>query len=155
MGQLSNFLQPSHYNFCLTENVSIQYLSLNDLQIIKNKCSLSRETENERLAISTTNKLNNPSTYLRLYKITKPTWKTRAQTDCRPSCHGAVLARWILASQKCFKKKNEKKKLEFAKFYNFVPITRRSFEILLLPILYIFKTKSSATKTGSLRILSW
>jgi hypothetical protein len=47
MGQLSNFEQLTHYNFCLTVNVSIQYLSLNDLQIIKNKCSLYHEMENE------------------------------------------------------------------------------------------------------------
>lgn len=32
--------------------------------------------------------------------------------------------------------------MDFAKFNNFVPITRKSFEILLLPILYIFKNKS-------------
>lgn len=152
MGQLSNFEQSSHYNFCLTENVSIQYLSLNDLQVIKNKCSLTREMVNERLAISTTNKLNNPSTYLSLYKITKPTEKTRAQTDCRPSCHSAVLARWILASQKCFEKK---KKMDFAKFYKFVLIPESSLKSFSYQFSYIFKTKAFTTKIGSLRILSW
>lgn len=64
--------------------------------------SLYHEIKNERVVISTTNKLNNPLTHLSLYKITKSTQRTRVQTDCRPSCHKAFLARLILAPQKCF-----------------------------------------------------
>lgn len=39
-----------------------------------------------RVVIFTTNKLNNPLAHLRLYKITKSTQRTAAQTDCGPSC---------------------------------------------------------------------